>query len=152
MRLEKYEYKHNVELFELAKVTEPWWHFHRAQFDNVFVSREGFVLVANDGTLAGCIVVSDYHPGVDAVVHCSVHPKYQKRWLTRKIYKEVFDFVFETLDLVRCSGYVIDGLTPQGFHERLGFKYVGRLRQFVTVDDKKHDFIWYDMLKEERRW
>jgi RimJ/RimL family protein N-acetyltransferase len=152
VRLEKYEYRHNAELFEVAKLSEPWHKYHRAQFDAAFAAREGFVLVANDGALAGCIMVSDYFPGVDAMVHCTVAPEYHTRWLTKSIYKEVFDFVFVTLDLHRCGGYVIDGMTPQGFHERLGFKQVGIMRQLITIEGEKHDLILYDMLKEERRW
>ena len=152
MRLEKYEYRHNAELFEVFKQSEPWWNYHRAQLDSVLLQREGFVLVANNGKLVGAIMISDYTPGSDAIVHCSVLPEYHRRWLTRSIYKQVFDFVFDTMGLDRCTGYVIDGLTPEGFHERLGFKYVGRLRRLIMAKGEKRDLIMYDMLKEERRW
>lgn len=152
MRLEKYEYRHNAELFEVMKISEPWANYHRAQFDAVMQKREGFVLVDNEGKIAGCIVISDFYPGIDAMVHCSVLPKYHRRWLTRSIYKQVFDYIFETLGLDRCSGYIVDGMTPRWFHERLGFKYVGCQRKLFPVNGVKKDVFIFDMLKEERRW
>ena len=151
MHLEPYEYKHNACLIEIAKVSEPWIKWHRALFDASLAGREGFVVVSG-GKIAGCITFSDYNPDADITIHCSIHPEYHKRWLTKTIYKQVFDFPFVTLGLKRCSGYIISGCTPIGFHERLGFKEEGIRRQAVVINGTPRDIYLYGMLESERRW
>ncbi len=152
MRLIPYEYKHNARLMEIYKITEPWVEFHRAKFDAWFAGREGFVLVSSCGKIVGAITFTNYQPNSDITIHCSVLPEYQKRWLTKSIYKQVFDVPFVKLGLERCSGFIIDGCTPRGFHERLGFKYEGTLRRSIRVQGEYRDVHLYGMTKDERRW
>ena len=137
---------------EIVKITEPWFEYNRASFDGMMAGREGFVLVASDGKIIGAITFSNYQPGSDITIHCTVLSEYQKRWLTKAIYKQVFDVPFITLGLERCGGFVIEGCTPQGFHERLGFKQEGTLRKFVKIKGEYRNVHIYGMLKEERRW
>lgn len=153
MKLIPLEYHHYGELMEVAKLAEPWMFIHRASFDSIMSGREGFVLIDAAGSVQGAVTFSDYRPADDIIVHCSVHPEYHRRWLTKEIYRQVFDYVFVTLELHRCSGFRIDGTgTPETFHERLGFKLEGVVRQGVRVQGERRDIYLYGMLKDERRW
>jgi RimJ/RimL family protein N-acetyltransferase len=153
MKLIPLEYRHNAELMEVVKIAEPWMYVHRASFDAILATREGFVLMDSQGRIKGAITYSDYRPGDDIIVHCTVHPDSHSRWLTKQIYKQVFDHVFVTLDLPRCSGYRISGTgTPDTFHRRLGFKHEGIVRVSVRVQDERRDVHLYGMLRNERRW
>lgn len=153
MKLQKLEYRHHAELMEVAKAAEPWMYMHRASFDAVLATREGFVLLDNSDRIHGAITFSDYRPGDDIVIHCTIHPDHQRRWLSKQIYRQVFDYAFVTLELPRCSGFRIDGTgTPATFHERLGFKLEGIVRQSLQVQGERRDVYLYGMLKGERRW
>jgi RimJ/RimL family protein N-acetyltransferase len=152
MHLEPYEYKHNARLMEIAKISEPWIEWHRALFDASLAGRQGFVIVDRKSLIIGCITYSDYHTGSDVTIHCSVLPDHHGRWLTKAIYKQVFDYVFITLGLPRCSGYLIEGCTPLGFHERLGFKKEGIKRDLVRIQETLRNVHIYGMLESERRW
>lgn len=153
MYLAPLEYRHTAELMEIVKVSEPWMYVHRAAFDAILATREGFVLIDSLGRVKGAITYSDYRPGTDIIVHCTVHPDSHRKWLTKKIYQTVFDHVFVTLNLPRCSGYRISGTgTPDTFHERLGFKLEGVIRQGVKVKDKLQNVNLYGLLRDERRW
>ncbi|MFZ4856135.1 MAG: GNAT family N-acetyltransferase [Desulfuromonadaceae bacterium] len=153
MYLVPLEYRHHAELMEVVKIAEPWMYIHRAAFDAILGGREGFVLVDAAGRIKGAITYSDYRPGVDVIVHCTVHPDCHRKWLTKKIYTQVFDHVFVTLGLHRCSGHRVSGtLTPDTFHERLGFVHEGTIRQGARIQGELQDVFIYGMLKEDRRW
>src|SRR6266540_2683126 len=122
MKAINYNYAHNTDLYPIYQQSEPWAEHTRITFDSQMSTAEGFTLVNGDGKICGAIMFSQYRPGSDIVIHCSVHPDYHKRWLTKEIYKRVFSYVFDYLELPRCSGFAIDGLTDPEFHKRFGFK------------------------------
>jgi len=152
MKLETLSHKHFPALFHITQQTEPHLDLDRNTSDRLFGQREGFVLLNNADKVVGHITLSDYAVRLDVVIHCSVLPEYQKRWLTKSIYKQVFDHVFEELECVRASGFAVCGLTDLTFHERLGFKLEGVYRKGLRIKDTYYDLYRYGMLKDERRW
>lgn len=152
MQIVPIEHKHFQELFKVTTICEPWWGMDRNTSDRLFSKREGFVLVSEEGKVAGHITISDYTVKLDTFIHCSVLPEYQKRWLTKHIYKTVFDYVFDELECIRATGWAAEGLNDLTFHERLGFKHEGVHRKSLRIMDKYYDLHHYGMLKDERRW
>lgn len=146
------EHKHYPELFNIIQITEPYISLDRNTSDRLFSQREGFVLTNKYNKVVGHITVSDYSVKHDIVVHCSVIPEYQKKWLTRSIYKKVFDYVFNDLECVRASGFAVEGLNDLSFHERLGFSWEGCYRKGFRIHDKYYNLHRYGMLANERRW
>lgn len=152
MRLEKLEHKHYPALFEVTRVCEPWFDLDRNTSDRLFAQREGFVVVTNEGKVVGHITFSDYTVKLDVIIHCSVLREYQTRWLTKSIYKECFDYVFNEMQCIRASGWAANGLTDLNFHERLGFKLEGIYRSGLRIKGNYYDLHRFGMLKSERKW
>lgn len=149
MRLMPYEHNHNNRLVEIAKISEPWFTYNADTFN---ADRTGFVILNNENKIVGSSLFSDYFVGADITIHNMVLPEYFGRWITRSIYKEVFDYPFVSLGLERCSTYIIDGFTDPKAVERAGFTQEGIKRKLVEVDGVKRDVILYGMLKHERKW
>ena len=152
MKLEELQHRHFPYLFEVISLSEPLFDLDRNTSDRLFSQREGFVLVTNKGDIVGHITYDSYTPRLDAMIHCGVIPQYQKKWLTKSIYKQVFDRIFIDLECVRASGYAVEGLNDLTFHERLGFKLEGIVRNGFRHFDKYYNLRIYGMLKDERRW
>jgi RimJ/RimL family protein N-acetyltransferase len=152
MKLEQLEHKHFKELFEVIKLSEPIYDLDRNTSDRLFSQREGFVLINNNDKVIGHITLDNYTPRLDIMVHCGVIPEYQKRWLTKSIYRQVFDKVFIDLECVRASGYAIEGLNDLSFHERLGFRLEGISKMAFRHFDKYYNVRSYGMMNHERRW
>lgn len=155
MRLEVLKDYHYPVLLEIARSAESW---HEAttleQFTATMKLREGFVLVAKDGRLAGCISFSDYAPETNIIIHCTVEPRYQRRWVTREILKSIAKYVYDDLGLPRMSGLCVGNKTDEAgsFLEKLGFKLEGIIRKGVKLPDGYFDLKLYGMLKEECKW
>ena len=152
MKLVPLEHKHFPKLFEITSITEPWYGFDRNTCDRLFSQREGFVLENKGGEVIGHITVSDYIPLLEAIIHASVLPEYKSRWLTKSIYKRVFDFVFNDLECRRAVGRAFAGYTDLHFHQRLGFTLEGILRDGLLIRGQYSDILIYSMLPSERRW
>jgi len=152
MKLADIEHKHFQSLFEITSICEPWWGLDRNTCDRLFSQREGFVLLNNNQEVVGHVTFSDYGPKMDVMIHCSVLPEYHTKWLTKSIYKQVFDRVFIDLECVRASGWAAVGLNDLTFHERLGFKIEGIHRKSLRIHNKYYDVLKFGMLAEERRW
>ena len=152
MKLEELNHKHFPDLFEVTKLSDPWLDLDRNTSDRLFSQREGFVLVTNDNKVVGHITFDSYTPRLDIIIHCSVIPEYQKRWLTKAIYKQVFDKVFNDFECIRASGFAVEGLNDLTFHERLGFKLEGITRNGFRHFNNYYNVRSYGMLKNERRW
>ena len=152
MKAIPYEYAHNNDLYPVYCAAEPWNGYDRINFDSQLSGKEGFTLVDHNGNLCGAIMFDMYRPGDDIVIHCSVHPDYHKRWLTRTIYKQVFGYCFDFLELPRCSGFAVEGLTDPTFHLRLGFKPEGCIRDAVFKAGRRRSLFLLGMLANERKW
>jgi RimJ/RimL family protein N-acetyltransferase len=152
MKAINYEYAHNTDLYQVYCASEPWNNYDRIHFDSQMSSAEGFTLINSKGEICGAIMFTDYRPGNDIMIHCAVHPKYHGRWLTRQIYKQVFSYVFDFLELPRCSGFAIEGLTDPTFHLRLGFKAEGCIREAVVKGGRRRALFLLGMLASERKW
>lgn len=152
MKAINYEYAHNNELYPVYCAAEPWNNYDRINFDSMLSGKEGFTLISESGEICGAIIFDQYRPGNDITIHCSVHPKYHRRWLTRRIYNQVFGYVFDQLELPRCSGFAVEGLTDLTFHLRLGFKPEGCIREAVFKDGRRRAIFLYGMLASERKW
>ena len=147
--------KHHGALYKIAVEAEPYGSdITEAQFRAVMGTREGYVVVGRDGKLVGCISFSDFAPGIDIVLHCMVEDKCRGRWITRKMLKTVFGYLFEDLGLPRVSGFCIPGMSDVAGEAllRLGFKCEGLKRKSARLPDGFHDVKIFGMLKEECRW
>ena len=152
MKLIQMEHKHFKALHHITTTCEPWWGWDRNTSDRLFAQREGFVLVAADDTVVGHITFSNYQPLLEVAIHVSVLPEYQRRWLTKDIYRQVFDHVFTELKCHRAVGVAFEGFTDLNFHERLGFKKEGILRDGFLIRGEYSNIRWFSMLQDERRW
>lgn len=154
MKLVPLEHKYFPDLFKVTSITEDWLDLDRNTSDRLFSQREGFVIVDNynSNKVIGHITFSDYSVKLDVIIHCSILPDYHGVWLTKKIYKECFDYVFNELKCVRASGYAVKGINDLTFHERLGFTLEGVYRMGFRLHDKYFDLYRYGMLAHERRW
>lgn len=155
MWLDTLNEKHYKAVYEIAIRAEPY-HSDMTfeQFSELMSEREGYVIVAPSGELAGCISFSDYVPDVNIIIHCVVDEKYQKRWVTRKLLRTVADYVFGDLGLPRISSYCVVGKTDNAgeFLLRLGFKHEGTVRKGIKLGNDYFDIKLFGMLKEECRW
>ena len=152
MHLETLEQKHFKKLFRITSKCEPWWGLDRNTSDRLFAKREGFVVVTEAGETVGHITFDSYIPQLEVVIHACILPEFHGKWLTRSIYKKVFDRVFNELECQRAVGLVYDGLTDPEFHPALGFKFEGTARRGLRVGTEYKDIHWYSMLPHERRW
>src|SRR4030067_38566 len=84
MRLEVVHDKFYKALYEVVLSAESWAgdNSYFYQFQEQMKRRSGFVIVAPDGRLAGCISFSDYVPMTNIIIHASIDAKYHRRWVT----------------------------------------------------------------------
>lgn len=147
-----YKALHEIALrAETSDCPMPYLHFER-----LMSGRQGYVIVTHNGELAGCVSFDNYTPDLDITIHCFIDPKHHGRWaLRRSFYKEIFDYLFGDLGLVRVSGYSVRGISDKAgkFLLGLGFKHEGTIRQRIQKPDGKiYDADMYGLLKDERRW
>ena len=156
MWIDKLNKKHYEALFEIVRRAEPYMkNLMFEQFVQTMDTRVGYVVVRNDGKLAGSINFSDYVPGQNIIVHCFVDPAHHKRWRSKKLLRIGFDYVFNRLDLPRLSGFCIPGVSDKAgkFLLSLGFRHEGLVRKGALLPDGLHyDVKLFGMLKEECRW
>lgn len=151
MHLEPLSPKHYPDLHAICNITDKWTHRTTKEFLDEFSEYGGWA-VMDKTRVAGYIILSGHIPYFDVAVHCSVLPEYHSKWMTRNIYKTVFNHVFVELKLPRCSSWLFDGYSNPTFLERLGFKKEGVRRSGYIINDKWVDVQMYGMLPEERRW
>jgi len=154
MNLEPLTERHYPEIYKIALSSEPWTTgMIFEQFRGVMQGREGYVLIHRDMVI-GCISFSDYQPMCNVLIHCVVDTKYQKRWATKGILKQLFEYAYDTMDLPRMSAISIVGYSDKAceFLERLGFKPEGVIRKGVRLPDGLFDLKMFGMLKEECKW
>lgn len=116
---------------------------------------QGFVILTPSGDIAGALLLSDYIPMGNAIVHCVVAPKYQRRWVNRAILREFGNYAFRQLELPRLTSFCFIGLTDNAglFLEKLGFKHEGTTRKgFRTPNGRYIDVKLYGLLAEECTW
>lgn len=156
MRLDTLKEHHYRALYEIHKRAERFNVPDYMTFHGIMEKREGFVVIAPNGEIAGCISFSDYIPEMDIVIFCFIDPQYRGRWaLKRGMYRTVFDYTFKTLELPRVTGYTVKPINDDaaGFLAALGFKHEGTVRKRVKMPDNEYyDIEIYGLLKEERRW
>ncbi len=155
MWLDTLNEKHYKALYEIHKRAEKFHVPDYMSFQMIMEKREGFVVVAPNGELAGCISFSDYVPDMDIVIFCFIDPQYRKRWGNRGIFKTVLDYPFEILGLYRVTGYTVKPINDDAarFLVAFGFRHEGTMRKRIKMPDNNfYDLEIYGMLKEERRW
>jgi RimJ/RimL family protein N-acetyltransferase len=145
--------EHYPRLYDIAVKSERFSIHNLVQFVECLKQREGYVLKRHDN-IVGFITFSDYKPELDIIIHCSVLPKYQKRWLTKGILREIARYVFDYLELPRMTSYCIVGKTDVAgdFLERIGFKKEGEIRGGIKLADGRFNLSLYGLLKEECKW
>ena len=149
MQLEQLAAHHLPALRDISSQTDEWLEYSDAEFYEVFSQFAGWAIL-HDGLVIGYLVLSDYKPYRDVAVHVSVLPQYHKRWLTKGIYKEVFGFIFEFLNVPRCTSWTFGTMGAPDFLKKLGFKHEGTIRSSYV-----HKGVWIDthlfgMLPNER--
>lgn len=156
MRLEKLSPEHYTALFWLMRACDPLCvDISPEQFWANITQSQGFVVMDNTDNVIGKVTFSDIVPQCNAIIHATVYPQYRKRWLTKSIIRQVFDFAFNVLRLRRVSGFELAGQTPEGGQllRRLGFKKEGNIRcGYRKLDGSYGDIITYGILREECRW
>ena len=154
VRLERLSSEHFRELYLISKEVESR-DISFEEFKMIMGSREGYTLVDDSGEIAGCVSFSNYVPDVDVMVHIFVSKKFQKRWVSRAVLREIARYVFDYLSLMRLSAFVIaDGGNNyrERFLEKLGFKKEGYLRKAYKRHDRYFDIKLYGMLREDCKW
>jgi RimJ/RimL family protein N-acetyltransferase len=152
MWLDVLDLKHYPALRELiAQKGEPGF---LSPIGNEGACVEGYVIVRNDGKLAGCVTFSDYVPGQNVIIHAFIDPDYRCRWIRKSFLKEIADYAFEVLDVPKITAFAIEGMTDgmTAFLERIGFQKEGVIRKGIKINGKLRNLIFYGLLKEERRW
>ncbi len=140
-------------LLATHQAAEPHATMGPVQFTSLMEKREGFAVVKN-GVIIGAVTFSDLSPGQDIIVHASVHPDHQKRWLNRSVVEKLRSFIFDELELPRVTGYMIQGLTVHTgpLLLALGFRQEGHLRQAIRINGQPYDLILFGLLKAEWRF
>lgn len=142
---------HYQDIYEIAMSSEPWTTgMSFEQFVSVMQKREGYVLVHQDKVI-GCISFSDYSPLSSILIHATIETRHQKKWATKNILKQIFQYVFDTLELPRLSGISIVGMSDSAgeFLIKLGFKEEGIIRKGLRLPDGYYNLKMFGMLKEE---
>src|SRR4030065_471406 len=156
MRLEVLHEKFYKALYEVVLRAESWAgdNSYFYQFQEQMNRRSGFVIVAPDGRLAGCISFSDYVPMTNIIIHASIDAKYHRRWVTRRNLAIIANYVYEELGLPRMSGFSVAGKSDIAgeFLIALGFKHEGTIRKGARIGSELFDLKLYGLLKEECRW
>ena len=151
MTLQPLSPTHYPDLYAIGNITDTWTRRTTQEFIDEFSSYGGWAVIHKDKVI-GYIILSGHIPYFDVAVHCSVLPEYHSKWMTRTIYKTVFNHVFDELKLPRCSSWLFEGYSNPTFLERLGFKHEGTRRNGYMVGTKLVDVQSYGMLPDERRW
>ena len=151
MTLTQLSPKHYPALYDITNVTDTWVKRTVPEHIDFFSQCSGWV-IEHQSKVVGYIILMNYVPTVDVTIHCSVLPAYQSKWMTKGIYKTVFNHIFDTLKVNRCTSYLIDGYSNPTFLDRLGFKQEGVLRRAYPINNSVKDIILYGMLPDERRW
>ena len=156
MWIDTLDKKHYDALFEIVRRAEPYMkNLIFEQFKQTMDTRVGYVVVRQDGRLAGCINFSDFTPRQNAVIHCFVDPEQHGRWLKQGLLRTVYDYVFNRLALPRLSGFCIPGQSDRAgeFLQRMGFRQEGYVRKGALLPDSAYyDVKLFGMLREECRW
>jgi RimJ/RimL family protein N-acetyltransferase len=151
MQLEQLAAHHLPALRDISSQTDEWLEYSDAEFYEVFSQFAGWAIL-HDGLVIGYIVLSDYKPYRDLSVHCSVLPEYRTKWLTKGIYKTVFNTIFDGFQLPRCTSWTFGSMGGSQFLERLGFKYEGTVRNSYIFKGEWIDTHLYGMLPNERKF
>jgi RimJ/RimL family protein N-acetyltransferase len=154
MRIVPLDKRHYTALHEIVKASEPWPSVGLEEFRTILDGRLGYTILNGKGEIIGTVNFSEHVPKCNALIHCYVLPRYQRRWCTRAILAEIGDYAFNVLKLKRISGISIIGKTDDAgkFLEALGFKKEGIIRQGFMFPDKCLDVKLYGMLRNECRW
>lgn len=99
--------------------------------------------MVHDGDIKAAVIYDTFTP-----YECSIHiaSDGSRKWLTRSLLLEAFNYPFVTCGLQRLSGYVIEGNEDAiRFDLRLGFKLEGKMRKAW----KGHNVHVLGMLREE---
>jgi len=151
MKLETMTKEHYKDIYDIAISSEPWTTgMTLEQFTAPMQKREGYVLIHKDKVI-GCVSFSDYTPLSSILIHATIDTKYQGKWATKNILKQIFQYVFEILELPRLSGISIVGMSDKAgeFLLRLGFKEEGCIRKGMRLTNGYYDLKMFGMLKEE---
>lgn len=140
----------------LYQIEKHWWQGNTIRFDQfcALLSRwEGLVFLDKGKVISG-VGLSDFEPNCDVIMHCSAHPDYLGKWVSKRALRAVFGLVFHDLKLPRASSFSIPGITDLGaiFLFEVGFTYEGRKRKRFLLNGQRHDIWLFGMLKEECRW
>ena len=153
MRLGPIESKYYPELHAIHIKAERLFCTDFEAFTVNMNARKGFMVFTDDDKMIGCISMSNYVPGLDIMCHITVDPDYHGKWYNMDLHKQVSDYVFNELDVVRASAYYFEGINDRTgrFLEKIGFTHEGCIRNGVKDGDKFCNVHMYGLLKEERR-
>lgn len=147
--------EHHEALYEVSKKSAPARPFQSfVEFEAWMEGGEGFVVVRNDGILAGCVYFTRYVPMVDILIHAFVDQEFRGRWITRGMVKKILDYPFESLFLPRVSAYYIPDagiFDTRPLLAGLGFKHEGTIRKGMRINGAYYDVMLYGLLKDQRR-
>jgi len=151
MTLQQLTANHYPTLYDICNITDSWIRRSIKEHNDFFSSCSGWV-VKHKSKVIGYIILMNHIPYMDIAVHCSVLPEFHGKWMTKKIYKTVFNYIFEELWLPRCTSWLIDGYSNPTFLSRLGFVHEGTTRKGYIKEDRFVNVHNYGMLSEDRRW
>jgi RimJ/RimL family protein N-acetyltransferase len=151
MTLETLHPRHLPALYDVSSTVDFWANRTISEFMDAFSKYDGWAIV-KDNKAVGYIVLCNHTPYLDIMIHCSVLPEYKSVWLTRKIYAQVFNHIFRTLNLPRCTSWAVAGSDGDSFLPRLGFQKEGTIRKGIFFNGQFHNVNTYSMLPEEQRW
>ncbi|MBQ7901464.1 MAG: GNAT family N-acetyltransferase [Clostridia bacterium] len=110
-----------------------------------------FTVENNDGEAVGQLVTFD----CDARMGCFKYglfftEKAQHKGYATEAVKILLDYYFNQLRYHKANVYVYDFNVPsQRFHEKMGFKKEGTLREVAYIDGEYHDAIYYGITANE---
>lgn len=79
-----------------------------------------------------------------------LHDDFKGKGVASEAVKIILNYYFNELRYHKVNVYIYDYNTPSiKFHEKLGFKNEGRLREAAYSNGCYHDIVFYGMLKNE---
>ena len=110
-----------------------------------------FVIENNDKKAAGFIVTFDCDQRMGSFKYgLFLLEEFKGKGYGSEAVKIMLNYYFNELRYNKVNVYIYDYNKPSiKFHEKLGFKKEGRLRQMAYSNGKYHDTIVYGMLKDE---
>lgn len=79
-----------------------------------------------------------------------VKEEYKGKGYAREAAQLLLDYYFFERRYHKCNVYIYDFNQPSiRFHEKLGFRLEGKIRDMVYTGGQYHDTLWYGMTKEE---